>query len=308
MICSSRRRDVRKVLISKWSCVLHLPLLSNTFATQSQCNIELEGRRTSYWSYVKKYEMLHTDVLMSNVWIVIRVDGKKFSHFTKVHAYEKPIDRNAIELMNLSARNVMKTFPEVCMAYGQSDEFSFLLDRNTELLNRRSSKLNSCFASLFASNFVMHWNQIFNSKKPLQYAPAFDSRCIQFPTLAATKDYFRWRQDDAFVNHLYNMCFWYLVQKKGKTIKEAEYMLSGTSIQAKNELLFNTFGINIAKEPDIDKKGTVLLRSNLLLDSNDSTKNDIQQLHIDFFGRHFWESPYASHINMLEAKCTSDAR
>ena len=277
-----------------------------------------KDQRSSRWAYVKHYEMLRNDTLMPNVWIVLRVDGKNFSQFTRVNQYEKPMDHRAIHLMNTCALHVMKSFPEVLMSYGQSDEINFLLERDTNLFSRRTSKLNSLFASLVASNFVMHWSDAFSGQKPLQYAPAFDSRCIAFPTLQSMKDYFRWRQDDAFVNHVYNTCFWNLVQKQGKTLTEAQNVLSGTTFSDRNELLFNTFGINIAKDPAIDRRGTILIRSDKVLTSDQSTvpseesserqvvdkQHGIIQLHDDFVGEQFWQSQHASRIIKMDQKCT----
>uniref|UniRef100_A0A1B0AUH0 Probable tRNA(His) guanylyltransferase n=1 Tax=Glossina palpalis gambiensis TaxID=67801 RepID=A0A1B0AUH0_9MUSC len=44
----------------------------------------------SRYEYVKNYEV--KDVLLPNVWIIIRVDGKGFHKFSKEHDFEKPND------------------------------------------------------------------------------------------------------------------------------------------------------------------------------------------------------------------------
>lgn len=298
-------------------------------------------RRSSRWAYVKQFEAVSNEMLLPNVWVVIRVDGKNFSQFTRVHQYQKPIDHGAIHLMNTCALNVMRAFPEVLMCYGQSDELNFLLARDTNLFNRRTSKLNSLFASLVASNFVMHWNGTMNTQlgattnlidnengnnsdkdRQLQYAPAFDSRCIAFPTISSMKDYFRWRQEDAFVNHVYNTCFWSLVQKQGKSPSEAQSLLSGTSFSDRNELLFNTFGLNIAKDPAMYRRGTILIRNTSSLSKrtgpceqeqqNTTTsaelntvdaQHGIVQVHDDLIGEEFWRSDHTAHITQMDERC-----
>ena len=100
----------------------------------------------SRFEYVKKFEM-HTTALM-NTFMVVRIDGKGFTKFTDTHGYEKPNDLRGLNLMNDCARQVMETFPDVWLAYGESDEYSFVLRRNTKLYNRRSDKITTLVTSL----------------------------------------------------------------------------------------------------------------------------------------------------------------
>lgn len=79
------------------------------------------------------------------------------------------------------------------MAFGQSDEFSFVLGRACTLWKRRESKLVSSFASFFASSFVLLWPWYFPDT-PLLEAPAFDARALVLPTDANLRDYLSWRQ------------------------------------------------------------------------------------------------------------------
>ena len=51
-----------------------------------------------------------------------------------------------------------------------------------------------------------------------------------------------------------------MVQKGGKTTTEAHAQLKGTFSKDKNELLFSQFGINYNSEPDVYKRGTILIR------------------------------------------------
>ncbi|GJU66125.1 tRNA(His) guanylyltransferase 1-like protein isoform X1 [Tanacetum coccineum] len=83
-------------------------------------------------------------------WIVVRIDGCRFSRFTKVHEFKKPFDQQAAELMNSCAMAVFEEFKDIIVyGYGQSDEYSFVLEKNTQLYQGRASKLVSAVCSVF---------------------------------------------------------------------------------------------------------------------------------------------------------------
>lgn len=42
------------------------------------------------------------------------------------YAFVKPNDRRALDLMNAAAIEVMKDLPDLCIAYGVSDEYRFV--------------------------------------------------------------------------------------------------------------------------------------------------------------------------------------
>ena len=55
-----------------------------------------------------------------------------------MHHFKKPNDSCALQLMNKCAECVMREFSDVVLAYGQSDEYSFVLKRETTLFQRRA--------------------------------------------------------------------------------------------------------------------------------------------------------------------------
>jgi tRNA(His) guanylyltransferase len=59
---------------------------------------------------------------------------------------------------------------------------------------------------------------------------------------------------------LYNTTFWALVLKGGRSATEAEEDLKGTVSADKNEILFSKFGINYNNEPEMYRKGSIMLR------------------------------------------------
>ena len=93
----------------------------------------------SKYEYVRGYEL--DDRLLPNSWIVVRVDGKGFHKFSDAHSFAKPNDKRALDLMNACAKDVVGEFVDLVFAYGQSDEYSFVFRRETDLYRRRSAKV-----------------------------------------------------------------------------------------------------------------------------------------------------------------------
>jgi len=106
--------------------------------------------------------------------------------------------------MNTAARHVMTDLrPEIILAFGESDEYSFLLRKSCSLYKRRQSKIVTHIASLFTSAYVYHWHKYFEEKE-LKYPPSFDGRLVVYPSEKEVRDYFAWRQVDSesiSINH-----------------------------------------------------------------------------------------------------------
>lgn len=147
-------------------------------------------------------------------WIVVRLDGVQFSRFTDFHAFDKPNDIRALQLMNRAAAKVMEELKDICLAFGQSDEYSFVLKKDTDLFDRNRDTICTVVNSLFTSAYVFYWDHYFGYTK-LLYPPGFDCRVVLYPCDSNLRDYLSWRQADAHINNLYNTVFWALV-KKGK--------------------------------------------------------------------------------------------
>nr|KAI8768872.1 putative tRNA(His) guanylyltransferase isoform X2 [Biomphalaria glabrata] len=262
----------------------------------------------SKFDYVRQFEI--DDPCLPNCWIVIRIDGKGFHKFTEAHNYMKPNDERGLGLMSCAAQRVMNEFKEIVLAYGQSDEYSFVFHKNCQVFNRRASKIMTNVVSLFASSFTMYWPRYFNTQE-LQYPPAFDARVVLYPSDENLRDYLSWRQADCHINNLYNTCFWKLVQEKGLSPAQSEARLRGTLSSDKNELLFSEFNINYNNIPELYRKGSVLIRNKELngpektMTSNNEDKTRYSKseqkkalasclvLHCDIIGKKFWEEyPY----------------
>ncbi|KAH7646939.1 hypothetical protein FG379_002630 [Cryptosporidium bovis] len=207
----------------------------------------------SKYEYIREYES--PDKILKNCWFVIRVDGHSFHEFTRDHDYNKPNDKDGLDLMNRCAENVMKSLGDIVISYGQSDEYR----RRTDLWGRRANKILTHVVSLFTSSFVMFWGNYFPKKK-LKYPPTFDGRVVVYPTDEDIRTYLSWRQVDCHINNLYNTCFWSLVSIKNMSEREATDRLKFTVSSDKNEMLFSEFGINYNSISAQFRKGTLLYR------------------------------------------------
>lgn len=260
----------------------------------------------SKFEYVKQFEA--EDKCLPNCWIVIRVDGKSFHRFADVHHFVKPNDDRGLNLMTRAAQCVMDEYKDVVFCYGQSDEYSFVFKKNTNVFNRRGSKIMSNVVSLFTSSYVFYWPRYFNTQS-MQYPPAFDGRVVLYPGDKNLRDYLAWRQADCHINNLYNTCFWKLVQERGLTPAQSQEKLKGTLSSDKNELLFNDFSLNYNNLPEMYRKGTVIIhQKEKELDANSlsplerSPRNSVsfsfqgdyiprtrvQILHCDIISEKFW--------------------
>lgn len=213
----------------------------------------------SEFSYVRTFEQC--DAIPPSNWIVVRIDGRGFSKLCKKYNLEKPNDKRALDLMNAAATEVVRSLVDVVLAYGQSDEYSFIFHESTTLFDRRAAKLATTVATTFTAEYCMQWSTFFPDMPLTRPWPTFDGRCVAYPKRRVLRDYLAWRQADCHVNNLYNTTFWSLVLKGGMEAREAEERLKGTVAADKNEILFSEFGINYNNEPEIFRKGTVVYRA-----------------------------------------------
>ncbi|KAG2207904.1 hypothetical protein INT47_010888 [Mucor saturninus] len=257
----------------------------------------------SKYEYVRHFEL--ADNLLPGTWLVVRIDGRGFHRFSQSHNFQKPNDKRSIDLMNRCAIEVMKDIKDIIMAYGESDEYSFIIPKSSNLYSRRSSKISSTIVSLFASNFVMNWAEYFGDDK-LLYAPCFDSRTVCYPNDKVLRDYLSWRQADCHINNLFNTTFWALVLKGGMTEIEAEKYLKGTLSKDKNEILFSKYDINYTKIDPIYRKGSTIIRQKTEV-TTISPRNGEPVTRIkliptavydDIIGQTFWDA----HPELLEEK------
>ncbi|KAI8535998.1 hypothetical protein RHMOL_Rhmol10G0220600 [Rhododendron molle] len=248
--------------------------------------------------YVKSFEFVRK--LLPSTWIVVRIDGRHFHGFSEEHEFEKPNDGQALNLMNSCAVAVMEEFKDIVFSYGVSDEFSFVLKRDSQFHDRHASGIVSVIVSFFSSMYVMKWKGFFPEKE-LKNPPSFDGRAVCYPTKEILRDYLAWRQVDCHINNQYNTCFWMLI-KSGKSKSEAQDYLKGTRAQEKSELLVQQFGIDYQTLPDMFRQG-----SSVFWDKEDPTerysdgpdgksRKKVVVEHCNIIEQSFWEA----HPNILD--------
>ncbi|XP_028633509.1 probable tRNA(His) guanylyltransferase isoform X1 [Grammomys surdaster] len=231
-------------------------LLAATPVTLRRCLRLGVAMAKSKFEYVRDFEV--DDTCLPHCWVVVRLDGRNFHRFAEKHSFAKPNDSRALHLMTKCAQTVMEELEDIVIAYGQSDEYSFVFRKKSNWFKRRASKFMTLVASQFASSYVFYWRDYFEDQ-PLLYPPGFDGRVVLYPSNQTLKDYLSWRQADCHINNLYNTVFWALIQQSGLTPVQAQQRLKGTLTADKNEILFSEFHINYNNEPLMYRKGTVLV-------------------------------------------------
>ncbi len=175
---------------------------------------------------------------------VPRIDGRSFTRLTReLQDFEAPYDERFRDCMVAAVRRLLECGFGVVYGYTQSDEISLLFRRDELTFGRKLRKYNSILAGEASATFTHE----------LGAPAAFDCRISQLPTEKDVVDYFRWRQEDAHRNALSGHCYW-LLRGQGMSDREATRQLDGTSVAARNELLFEN-GINFNELPSWQKRG-----------------------------------------------------
>ena len=143
----------------------------------------------SRFEFVKKYEQTRT--ALPNTYLVVRIDGRSFTEFCSAHNFEKPNDFKQIKCMNEAAKAVVMDFKDIALAYGQSDEYSFIFKKSTNMFNRREDKIMSCVLSLFTATYCLKFFEIFGMQP--KKTPSFDARVVLYPTFEDIRAYISWR-------------------------------------------------------------------------------------------------------------------
>ncbi|WP_031499754.1 tRNA(His) guanylyltransferase Thg1 family protein [Bryobacter aggregatus] len=176
--------------------------------------------------------------------VVLRIDGRSFHQFTR--GLERPYCRPLADALDAAAQALCEEMTGCRFAYGQSDEYSFLLtdferEKSKMWFEGNLQKIVSVSASVFTGAFA----RAFASRE----IASFDCRALVIPQASEVAKYFLWRQLDASANSL-NM------------LASAHYShaeLLGKSEPEKHELL-HAKGLNWAKEPADFKRGRAVLR------------------------------------------------
>jgi tRNA(His) guanylyltransferase len=186
-------------------------------------------------------EWFHSLTLLPGAWTIIRVDGRGFSRFTE-QRFDKPFDPRFSALMTDTAQALLTELGGR-YAYTESDEISVVFDPSFGLFGREVEKLVSISASITSAAFTHAAGE----------RAHFDSRIWMGTGLADVVDYLSWRQADAARCALNGWCYWTL-RKQGQSVRQATTALEGTTVAAKNEMLYAR-GINFNEVPVWQRRG-----------------------------------------------------
>jgi len=153
---------------------------------------------------MKEYEAVSKYKLMRKTPVIIRIDGKTFSSWTK-HLQE-PFDSNFYAAMAHTAKMLVNEIQGAVFAYGQSDEISiFVKDYETittdAWFGNNLQKINSVTSSIATAQFNDATNKLGITGSKLAY---FDSRVFNLP-VHEVSNYFIFRQND-FIRNSIQMC------------------------------------------------------------------------------------------------------
>ena len=193
---------------------------------------------------MRAYEESLDQVLLPDLYMVARIDGRNFTRLTKeICKFEPPFDVRFRDMMIETVKSLMDCGFRVVYGFTESDEISLLFHADETAFGRKVRKYNSILAGVTSASFSLRLGQ-----------PAvFDCRMIPLPTAERVQDYFLWRQEDANRNALNSHCYW-MLRQKGMSPQEATGMIEGQSVSFKNELLFQN-GVNYDALPSWQKRG-----------------------------------------------------
>lgn len=205
--------------------------------------------KTDLGNRMKSYEAQVTGQrLISRLPMLVRLDGKKFSRFTK--GMKKPYDKKMSQLMLKVTTALVEKF-DALMGYTQSDEITltwyFDNPKAEHIFGGRVFKINSVLAATCTMYFNKFLPEFFPEKVNLN--PVFDCRCWNAPTLEEGVAAFIWRENDATKNSI--LC-------AGQSVY-SHRQLQGRNTAVIQDMLIEK-GINWNEYPAFFKRGTYVQR------------------------------------------------
>lgn len=218
---------------------------------------------------VMYYRKLSDYRLMPKTPVILFLDGKGFSKFTK--KFDRPYDNQLINMMNETAKFLCENIEGCKVGYVQSDEISlFVSDFDTtdqsSWFSYRINKLCSIAASYATAKFnqlnLIHECEDKQNETHLDIAKKirlaqFDCKAWNVPTMNDVFCWFLQRQIDCIRN---------------SKQMAAQTKLSHTSLMGKNtdsqiEMLKDVFGIDWHNYSDGEKFGRFILKEKIELET-----------------------------------------
>lgn len=186
--------------------------------------------------------------------IILRIDGRSFSKYTKNLKLKKPFDKRLADLFIEVSKDIINEFNPKYV-YTFSDEINILLEKIP--FNGRIEKIDSVITSFITASFMKHLflnNNEFDVDVTTLKPVSFDCRIITTNNL---REYFKWRQDEAWRNCLNSYA--QNILNKNHNHKETAELLFKLKKSDIHDLLFDN-GINISHVPTWHKRGILLYK------------------------------------------------
>lgn len=260
---------------------------------------------------MKFYENFNKQFLFPNQYVLMRLDGKSFSKFTKTY-FNKPFDKNFINIMQEVAKYLFSNISGCCAAYVQSDEITLLLtDMKTKGMegwfNYRVDKMCSIAAGMATAKFNnLLYSELFYKLRtdvcnPLEFSPdkisdelnnmplpVFDCRVWNVPNSDEVKNVFLWRQRDCVRNSVlqYAQSFFSHKELMNKNIDTVKELIRNKFPNDDNEWWENLdnvvkYGTFFFKEFDTTINRHVIIKFNNLMENNENISCEFKHIFDD---------------------------
>ena len=217
---------------------------------------------------MKGYEMAEAGrMLINGLPIMIRLDGRSFSQFTK--GLKRPYDERMSNLMCATSKFIAEE-TNAKVVYTQSDEITVVLYTDVVesqvFFDGRIQKLTSVVASMATAYFNKHLYEYLPEKS--DKLPVFDCRVWNVPTLEEAANCILWRELDATKNSISMAAQAYYSHKE----------LHGKNSSEKQEMLHQK-GVNWNDYPSFFKRGSYFRRVTKLIKFSDAELDKLPAKH-----------------------------
>ena len=103
---------------------------------------------------MRVYEESIDQSILSDMYMVARIDGRSFSRLTKeICDFEAPFDLRFRDMMVNTVKQLMDCGFRIVYGFSESDEISLLFHRDEDTFSRKVRKYNSILAGVASSAF-----------------------------------------------------------------------------------------------------------------------------------------------------------
>ena len=161
--------------------------------------------KTTIGDRMKQYESSTESRIIPRLPIVVRLDGRSFSKFTKGMA--RPFDNNFRQAM-VEVTKYLVEQTNAKIGYTQSDEITLVMyaenvQTGSVIFDGRVQKITSNFASMASVKFLLEMQKRFPEKVDgTKVLPSFDARVFPVPSKTEAANNIVWRCQDAVKNSI----------------------------------------------------------------------------------------------------------